>query len=327
MHPAADIRVRSTVNDASCTGVDRRTLSGPEQPPPGQGVRAEGYLTGGAYVRRSPRVSIAKHPGTDPEKLTMTGGDVRLPILPAWLAQRRYSFIGLGAMILVAIFVTVDVAIDPSDWPILSVLAIIGAFLFVYDAVWTEQLRFGSRGQPYLLATECGLSGEVFPSKRYKHRSDSFIIRSLLFRRVIATVDRPNFVPWDRTAFGIRRRSDEMSVAFLDSFSQATTFSGRLSAVWLQPMSRKNSVVSGVFCSVPRDEVVTLVYRALAGGSDVHVQSDLLTEAGVEARIPCFEHDGDPSRRGGGYPRLRRPTSPSECASWFGLDWARVAAT
>ncbi len=182
--------------------------------------------------------------------------------------------------------------------------------LYVIEAHLTYFLRFGPGSRPYLLATEGGLEGDVYPVSWYKPKGSTFVIRSPVFRRVIQVVRTPNSVTWKGLAFHLHWTPSGVWVGFL-------AVPVALWQIFSPPPLVEGSILAGLHCRIPDEALLRFVTTAISGGSDVHVSIDMLTGAGRSVAIPCVTHDPGLSRRGAGYVRLGLPRTPIDLASWF----------
>jgi hypothetical protein len=198
--------------------------------------------------------------------------------------------------------------------PFNTVVAILAPFFvlvyWTYDRSWSLSLRFARAKEPSIAADQVGLHGEVFPLTRFKPFGSLFVVRSILFRRCIAVVSDKNTIPWNRASIRLAWSSGGVSVAFPDLGSRLRT--GRN-----QPPAAENSILAGVSCMIRNVDLLPFFLLASAGGADVHVRWDVLTQEGLDARERCLEHDpyrGPPTRW---FMKIRTPKSPAEAATWF----------
>ncbi len=234
----------------------------------------------------------------------------QLPVESPWKIGGWLSLAATGLIWVTVGYSVFLVVTAPPNWYQVFLVLLCVCFLYVLEAHLTYFLRFGPGSRPYLLVTEGGLEGDVYPLSWYKPKGPTFVIRSPVFRRVIQVVRRPNSVMWKGLAFRLRWTPAGVWVGFL-------AVPVALWQIFSPPPLVEGSILAGLHCRVPDDALLRFVTTAISGGSDVHVSIDMLTEAGRSAALPCVTHDAGLSRRGAGYVRLGPPRTPVELASWF----------
>lgn len=165
------------------------------------------------------------------------------------------------------------------------VLVAIGvAGIIVLDVPATRARRFGAGSRPFLVARPQGVEGDAYPLAWYSSirgpgelnshsRGGGVVVRSRFARIVAERADHPNFVSWARTTIVVFRENGKV-----------------MASLWGQTPPADNSVFHGVAVVIPEGALAKLLQFATAGGSDVHITMDLLSEAGSKAAVYCARH-------------------------------------
>ena len=149
------------------------------------------------------------------------------------------------------------------------------------DVAFTRSRRFSKQGHPSIVASETGVEGDAYPLEWYTlyrgKMSPAYpqrvVVRSRFARLVAERAERPNFLSWSRATLVVFRHERWILASFWGEYPPAD-----------------NPIFHGLEVVVPPDSLPRFLQLASLGGADLHITTDLLSEAGSRALINCARH-------------------------------------